>query len=324
MILVLIDHDLGELDPLSLRAIAAARKLSSDVHAVVIGEVGAKLAGVVGEHGAQILHVATHEGLTDYTPAASGRALAQLVDSLKPEAVIAAGSPRGNEQLAHLATFLDLPMAAECSLISLSKSPGSPHSVTRARWAANLLEEAYVHSDLLIATVLAFSVEAEPVPGATSATVEIFEPSLNSSDLLVRVLGRGGESSKGGVTLADAKVIVSGGRGVGGPQGFGQLEELAALLGGTVGCSRVVTSAGWRPHAEQVGQTGTKVAPDLYIAAGISGAMQHIAGCKNSKTIVVINTDPEAPIMAYADYAIIGDLHQVIPALTTAIKEMKG
>ena len=324
MILVLIDHDLGELDPLSLRAIAAARKLSSDVHAVVIGEVGAKLAGVVGEHGAQILHVATHEGLTDYTPAASGRALAQLVDSLKPEAVIAAGSPRGNEQLAHLATFLDLPMAAECSVISLSKSPGSPHSVTRARWAANLLEEAYVHSDLLIATVLAFSVEAEPVPGATSATVEIFEPSLNSSDLLVRVLGRGGESSKGGVTLADAKVIVSGGRGVGGPQGFGQLEELAALLGGTVGCSRVVTSAGWRPHAEQVGQTGTKVAPDLYIAAGISGAMQHIAGCKNSKTIVVINTDPEAPIMAYADYAIIGDLHQVIPALTTAIKEMKG
>jgi electron transfer flavoprotein alpha subunit len=324
MILVLIDHDLGELDPLSLRAVTAARKLTSDVQAVVIGEVGANLAGVVGEYGAPILHVAKNAGLTDYTPAASGRALAQLVETLKPEAVFAAGSPRGNEQLAHLATILDLPMAAECSVISLSKTAGTPHSVTRARWAANLLEEAFVHSDLLIATVLAFSVEAEAVPGAGPATVETFEANLEPSDLLVRVLSRGGESSKGGVTLTDAKVIVSGGRGVGGPDGFAQLEELAGLLGGAVGCSRVVTSAGWRPHAEQVGQTGTKVAPDLYIAAGISGAMQHIAGCKNSKTIVVINTDPEAPIMAYADYAIIGDLHKVIPALTSAIREMKG
>ncbi|MDP1711054.1 MAG: electron transfer flavoprotein subunit alpha/FixB family protein [Candidatus Nanopelagicaceae bacterium] len=323
-ILVLVDHDMGELDPLSLRALTSARSLSDEVQAVVIGEAGAGLGKVVGEYGASVLHVATHSDLTDYTPAASGRALAQLVERLKPAAVLSAGSPRGNEQLAHLATILDLPMAAECSSITLSTSPGTPHSVTRARWAANLMEDAYVHSDLLIASVLAFSIEAQPVEGAVAAKVENFEPFLEPADLLVRVMGRGGDTSKGGVTLADAKVIVSGGRGVGGPAGFAQLEELAALLEGTVGCSRVVTSAGWRPHAEQVGQTGTKVAPDLYIAAGISGAMQHIAGCKNSKTIVVINTDPEAPILAYADYAIIGDLHQVIPALTAAIKASKN
>ena len=319
MILVLVDHDRGELDQLSLRALTAARKLGQDVEAIVIGKEGAALAGIVGEYGAKVLHVASHANLTDYTPMASGRALKDLVEKLKPAAVLAAGSPRGNEQLAHLAAFLDLPMAAECSEITL----GSPHHVLRARWAGNLIESANVHSDLLIASVLAFSTEPESANGG-AATVVDFEPVLEPADYAVKVLSRDAGESKGGVTLVDAKVIVSGGRGVGGPDGFGQIEELANLLGGTVGCSRVVTSSGWRPHAEQVGQTGTKVAPDLYIAAGISGAMQHIAGMKNSKTIVVINTDPEAPILSYADYAIIGDLHQVIPALTSAIRQAKG
>jgi electron transfer flavoprotein alpha subunit len=319
MILVLVDHDRGELDQLSLRALTAARKLGQDVEAIVIGKEGTALAGIVGEYGAKVLHVASHANLTDYTPMASGRALKDLVEKLKPSAVLAAGSPRGNEQLAHLAAFLDLPMAAECSEITL----GSPHHVLRARWAGNLIESANVHSDLLIASVLAFSTEPESANGG-AATVVDFEPALEPADYAVKVLSRDAGESKGGVTLVDAKVIVSGGRGVGGPDGFGQIEELANLLGGTVGCSRVVTSSGWRPHAEQVGQTGTKVAPDLYIAAGISGAMQHIAGMKNSKTIVVINTDPEAPILSYADYAIIGDLHQVIPALTSAIRQAKG
>ena len=319
MILVLVDHDRGELDQLSLRALTAARKLGQDVEAIVIGKEGTALAGIVGEYGAKVLHVASHANLTDYTPMASGRALKDLVEKLKPAAVLAAGSPRGNEQLAHLAAFLDLPMAAECSEITL----GSPHHVLRARWAGNLIESANVHAELLIATVLAFSTEPESANGG-AATVVDFEPALEPSDYAVKVLSRDAGESKGGVTLVDAKVIVSGGRGVGGPDGFGQIEELANLLGGTVGCSRVVTSSGWRPHAEQVGQTGTKVAPDLYIAAGISGAMQHIAGMKNSKTIVVINTDPEAPILSYADYAIIGDLHQVIPALTSAIRQAKG
>ena len=319
MILVLVDHDRGELDQLSLRALTAARKLGHDVEAVVVGKEAGALAGIVGEYGAKVLHVASHANITDYTPMATGRALKDLVEKLKPAAVLAAGSPRGNEQLAHLAAFLDLPMAAECSEITI----GNPHHVLRARWAGNLIESANVHSDLLIASVLAFSTEPETANGAP-ATVSEFEPSLQPADYAVKVLSRDAGESKGGVTLNDAKVIVSGGRGVGGPEGFGQIEELASLLGGTVGCSRVVTSSGWRPHAEQVGQTGTKVAPDLYIAAGISGAMQHIAGMKNSKTIVVINTDPEAPILGYADYAIIGDLHQVIPALTSAIRQAKG
>lgn len=319
MILVLVDHDRGEIDPLSLRALTAARKIDQNIEAVVIGSQAEGLAGIVGQYGATTLHVATHAAITDYTPMATGRALKELVEKLKPAAVLAAGSPRGNEQLAHLAAFLDIPMAAECSEITL----GSPHHVLRARWGGNLIESANVHAQLLVATIVSFSIESELVGGA-AAKVVAFEPALQPEDFVVKILRRDSGETSGGVTLIDAKVIVSGGRGVGGPAGFVNLEELATLLGGAVGCSRVVTSSGWRPHAEQVGQTGTKVAPDLYIAAGISGAMQHIAGMKNSKTIVVINTDPEAPILRYADYAIIGDLHQVIPALTSAIRQAKG
>ena len=318
MILVLVDHDRGTLDPLSTRALTAARKIDSDIQAVVIGANGAGVAAEIGKFGAKVLHVANNPELNDYAPMATGRALAQLADQLKPAAVIAAGSPRGNEQLAHLAAFKDLPMAAECTSITL----GNPHKVVRARWGGNLLEDANVHADLLIATVMALAFEPEEVGG--SAEVKEFTVNLQSEDTLVKVLDRVGDSDKGGVTLADAKVIVSGGRGVGSPEGFAIIEQLASELGAAVGCSRVVTAAGWRPHSEQVGQTGTKVAPNLYLACGISGAMQHIAGMKNSKNIVAINTDPEATIFRYADYGIIGDLHQVLPKLIEAVKAVKG
>ena len=318
MILVLVDHDRGVLDPLSTRALTAARKIDSDIQAVVIGANGASVASEVGKFGAKVLHVANNPELNDYAPMATGRALAQLADQLKPAAVIAAGTPRGNEQLAHLAAFKDLPMAAECTNITL----GNPHKVVRARWGGNLLEDANVHADLLIASVMALAFEPEEVGG--SAEVKEFAVNLQSEDTLVKVLDRVGDSDKGGVTLADAKVIVSGGRGVGSPEGFAIIEQLASELGAAVGCSRVVTAAGWRPHSEQVGQTGTKVAPNLYLACGISGAMQHIAGMKNSKNIVAINTDPEATIFRYADYGIIGDLHQVLPKLIEAVKAVKG
>ena len=318
MILVLVDHDRGVLDPLSTRALSAARKIDEDIQAVVIGAIGAGVAAEVGKFGAKVLHVANNPELNDYAPMATGRALAQLADQLKPVAVIAAGSPRGNEQLAHLAAFKDIPMAAECTSITL----GSPHKVVRARWGGNLLEDANVHADLLIASVMALAFEPEEVGG--SAEIKEFAVNLQSEDTLVKVLDRVGDSDKGGVTLADAKVIVSGGRGVGSPEGFAIIEQLASELGAAVGCSRVVTAAGWRPHSEQVGQTGTKVAPNLYLACGISGAMQHIAGMKNSKNIVAINTDPEATIFRYADYGIIGDLHQVLPKLIEAVKAVKG
>jgi electron transfer flavoprotein alpha subunit len=145
---------------------------------------------------------------------------------------------------------------------------------------------------------------------------------LDPQDLLVRV-SEHIDPPGGGVSLAEAKVVVSGGRGVGSKEGFTILEELASLLGARVGCSRVVTSAGWRPHSDQVGQTGTKISPDLYVACGISGATQHMAGCKGAKKILAINSDPEAPIMSLADYAVVGDLKEIVPAITAELRRQR-
>jgi electron transfer flavoprotein alpha subunit len=160
------------------------------------------------------------------------------------------------------------------------------------------------------------------VEGADEPPVHVHEPDLAPEDLRIRATVSAGR--EGGMSLATARVVVGGGRGVGGPDGFAPLEELASLLGGVVGVSRVVTSQGWRPHTQQVGQTGTKITPELYLACGISGAIQHMAGCGSARHIVVINTDPSAPILARADYAVIGDLAEVIPALVTALKEQRA
>jgi electron transfer flavoprotein alpha subunit len=307
VILVHIDHDRGVLDPVSLQALTVARSLDGDVHAVVAGDP-APFAAELAAHGAAVIHVADHPAFSDFAPQATGHAVAQLAERLSPAAVLAGGTARGNEVLAHAAAFLDAPLVADCTKITL----GSPSRVVRARWGGNLLEEATVDASLLLATVLPHAVSAEPADGA--GTIEAFAPELTDADVAVRVVERLGAKAAG-VTLAEAKTVVSGGRGMGGPESFSMLEDLAAILGGTVGCSRVVTSEGWRPHAEQVGQTGTKVAPDLYIACGISGATQHLAGCKNSKVLVAINTDPTAPMMQVADYAVVGDLHAFLPVL---------
>ena len=248
----------------------------------------------------------------DYAPGAFARSLHEVIGQRAPSAVLAPGTDRGNEVLAHLAAILDLPMAANCVSITM----GDPATVTRIRWGGSLLEEASVHGSPLLATVAPHAIAAE-----------VAEPELMqlapSEDGAVRVTEHIPASSSG-VSLADADVVVSGGRGVGSAEGFSVIEELAALLGGAVGCSRAVTSAGWRPHTDQVGQTGTKVSPEIYIACGISGATQHLAGCKGAKKLLAINPDAEASIFASADYAVIGDLHEVVPAISAEIRKARG
>jgi electron transfer flavoprotein alpha subunit len=315
MMLVYAEHDRGTLEPLTLQALTFARALG-EVQVLIVGAKGADCAPELAEFGAESVTLAASD-LLDYTPLADARAIVHFIEREKPEAVIAASTPRGNEVMSHVAAILDEPMVSDCIQVTL----GNPAHVIRARWAGNLLEEANVKSSTLLATVQPHAVEAQPAPSAgTTSTLDI---SLTDADRVVAVMGRSG-GSDGGVTLADAKVIVSGGRGMGGPESFALLDELAELLGGTVGCSRVVTSAGWRPHAEQVGQTGTKVAPELYIACGISGATQHLAGCKNSKTLIAINTDAQAPIMTHADYVVVGDVHQVLPDIIAAVKAARS
>jgi electron transfer flavoprotein alpha subunit len=307
-VLVLVEP--GE--ELSLQAITLARDLGSPVHALSVGDPGTEL----GAYGVETLHTVDDDRLSAYAPAAWAACLERLVDQLSPTAVVAAGTNRGNEVLGHLAARRDLPFAANVI------AAGSDGTVTRVRWGGSLLEEARIDSDLKLLTVAPHMVEAGTLNGA-SATVERMEAQVEDADLVVRVVGRE-ETPSAGVSLEEAKVVVSGGRGVGSADGFGILEELAGLLNAAVGCSRVVTMAGWRPHTDQVGQTGTKVAPDLYIACGISGATQHIAGCKGAKKILAINSDAEAPILANADYAVIGDLTEIVPAITEELKKARS
>ena len=318
MILVIVDHDRGVLDPTSVQAISGALALDSEVDVLVVGAAGRDVVGELASFGANTVHLAVHDSVTDFTPVASARAALELISRLSPAAVLVTGTPRGNEVLAHIAAILDLPMAAECLEIALGND--GVHQVVRNRWGGNIMETARVHSTLLLAAFAPHAVRAESAVG--TGTIAEFTPALSDADLAVRILDRVGEGATG-VGLTEARVIVSGGRGVGGPEGFAILEELASLLDAAIGCSRVVTSNGWRPHSEQVGQTGTKVAPDLYIACGISGATQHIAGCRTSKTIIAINTDKDAPIMGYAHYAVIGDLHTILPELVAATRAAK-
>ena len=284
-------------DELSQQAVAFARGLNSDG----------------GDGGGGVIAVTVASALA-YAPAAWAEAIVEEVSARSPDAVLAPGSDRGNELLAHVAAILDLPLAANCTAATPG-APGTAATVTRVRWGGSLLEEARVHGTPLLLTVAAHAVAAEPI----AVEPVLLDPALDRAPAVSERV----EAVTSGVSLTTAPVVVSGGRGVGSSEGFAVIEELAALLGGAVGCSRAVTSAGWRPHSDQVGQTGTKVSPELYIACGISGATQHMAGCKGAKKLLAINPDAEASIFASADYGVIGDLHQVVPAISAELRKAR-
>ena len=302
MILALVEP--GEL---SLEAVTLARGLGPVEAVLFEGDADALPVARA--------HVVEHERLDEYAPEAWADTLAQLVDRLEPEAVVAAGSDRGQEVMAYLAARLDLPLASNC----VSVEPGDSYVLTRQRWGGSLLEEARLSGSPKLLTVAPHVVAPEPASSGEEVEVERFTPTLSDKDFRVRVARRE-QPAVGTVSLTDARIVVGGGRGVGSAEGFALLEELAALVGGAVGGSRVVTNLGWRAHTDQVGQTGARIAPELYIACGISGAIQHIVGCKGAKKILAINKDRDAPIVARADYAVIGDLHEIVPAVIAELR----
>jgi electron transfer flavoprotein alpha subunit len=308
----LVEADDGVVDA-SLRALTLARGVAAQagggLAAVVFGEAP---AAELAAYGADDVYVVS--AIDGYAPQAWGRVLAELANGAS--AVVAAGTDRGNEVLAHVGAITGLPMAANCVAVS---GGGGSFEIVRQRWAGLLLEEAVLDAPVALLTVATDAGTAVPAGSPGSAVVHQVAASLADGDLVVRAAEA--PAGAGGASLASARVVVGGGRGVGSADGFGPLDELASLLGGVVGVSRVVTSEGWRPHTQQVGQTGTKITPDLYLACGISGAIQHIAGCGGAKHIIAINTDPAAPMMTRADYAVVGDLHAVIPALVEALRD---
>lgn len=315
--LVLIEAGVDGVTKGSLECLNAARSFLEPIVALMVGAVSEADRDVLGRYGVDEIHQASHDLLDGYNPEARGDVLAAAIRHLEPGHVVAPGSETGNEVMAHAAAVLDLPMVANV----LSIEGRAPLRVRRVRWGGSLIEQAEVLSDGPLLFTVAPHAEPEPAPSPGAAVIHAFTPDLDVSVARSAAVERVQRAA--GLTLATAPVVVSGGRGVGSAAGFAPLEELAGLLGGVVGCSRAVTNNGWRNHTDQVGQTGTRIAPEIYIACGISGAIQHWVGAMGSKRILAINTDPQANMVSKADFAVIGDLHQVVPAITAEIRRRR-
>ena len=312
MILVVVEHDRGAMSPATWEALAAANALG-ETHALTIGKAADGLIEQIGVFGASTVHQVHDDLLIDYGPEAWGQVVAQAVESLQPSLVLATGTDRGNEVMAHAAARLDLPMVA--NVIEFADD-----ELIRVRWGGSLLERCSLDAPIRLVTTAhhAFAAIESPATATPRQLSVELDPGLGRTVIRERV------ERAAGVTLSTAPVVVSGGRGVGSADGFAPLQELATTLGGVVGCSRAVTNLGWRNHTDQVGQTGTRIAPDIYIACGISGAIQHWVGAMASKNILAINIDKEANIVTKAGYAVIGDLHKVVPAISAEIRRRRG
>ena len=323
---VLVETDAIGTLLVSQEALTFARDLAGGrpVHAVVAGPLDAgvrdTLLAQLGEQGVTALHHATDDRLSTYSAAAWATSVVDVVTRTASCALVAAGTPRGNEVLAHAAVRLGVAMAANV----LTVEQPNPLVVSRQVVGGAVLEEMRLDDPVAVLSVAGHALDPTPAASPTEPEVVTFAPTLSAADLVARVVRTEEGVPDESAALASARVVVGAGRGAGGADGFKDLISLTELIGGALGVSRVVTSLGWRPHHEQVGQTGSRIMPDVYIPCGISGAIQHWAGCQSAKTIVAINTDPEAPMVTRAHYAVIGDLHEIVPAINDEIRRRRG
>lgn len=329
MILTFIEERKGEIVDASLEALSAGRRLSRSLGiplaALLIGADLERHAKKLEEFGAERALLAEDERFKRYSPAAYARVLARAIEQHSPKVVLAAATAMGKDLLGRVAARLDKGLASGCTELGVEDGK---LKIVRAIFGGVVLADVELVSEPQLLTLEPHAFPAEPAPnqypedGHRGVALERLEVSPEEADLrtIVKELL---EPVREGVSLTEAEVVVAGGRGVGSAEGFKILEELSGLFSGAVGVTRIAVNNGWRPAEEQVGQTGVRVAPKLYIACGISGAVQHMVGCKDAKAIVAINKDPQAPIFSRADWGIVGDLHEVIPALIEEIKKIK-
>ena len=319
-VLVLVDHVDGTVKKDTTELLTLARTLGEPA-AVFVGAGFDAARDKLAEFGAVRVYVADADGLTDYVVAPKAEVLAQVVATSSPLAVLIASGAEGKEVAGRLAIKLGSGVITD----AIAVEPGTGGDAVLATQSV-FGGSTVVHSTVTRGTpIVTVRPNATP-PVAQAAAAERVDVSVTLSDAAkgARITDRTVAARTGRPELSEAAIVVSGGRGVGGPEGFAPVEELADVLGAAVGASRAATDAGWYPHQFQVGQTGKTVSPQLYLASGISGAIQHRAGMQTSKTIVVVNKDPEAPLFEIADFGVVGDLHQVLPQLTADLKARKG
>jgi electron transfer flavoprotein alpha subunit len=330
MILVFVETDASGATEVSRETVTFARSLAErtggPLHAVIVGNRPDGVVDQLGAYGVTEVHHATGDAVAAYGGASWAAAVQAM--AVGADVVLAPGTPRGMEVAAHLATRLDVAMAA--NVVGVEETPAGgergaqPLRVTRQVVGGSVLEEMVLPQRPAVLTVAGHAVVDEP-GGPAGATLREFTPEIAEADLVARVVSvEPPADDLSSAALTSARVVVGAGRGAGSATGFDATAELAELLGGALGVSRVVTSLGWRPHHEQIGQTGSRISPDVYIPCGISGAIQHWAGCASSKTILAINTDENAPMVTKATYAVIGDMHEVVPAINAELKRRRG
>ncbi len=315
-VLAVLEQRNGELKPVSAEVVAAAVRLAGaaglEVHAILVGPPGMELPGLAG---VERTFVAANPAFERYQADAYADTIAAHARVLAYRAVLVAATAAGRDLAPRLAAALGAAFAADVVDLEWDEGP----VLARPAYGGKLRCKVRARGEVLVASIRPKQFPAvDTVDGAGAADpLAVSDPSTRARTVEVR----GGE--RAAQDVAEAAVVVSGGRGLQDPEHFVLVENLAAAFGGAVGASRAVVDVGWRDHAEQVGQTGRTVSPDLYIAVGISGAIQHLAGMRTAKTIVAINKDPEAPIFKIADYGIVGDLFEILPPLTEEVRRLR-
>jgi electron transfer flavoprotein alpha subunit len=310
----------GAYRKVSFEIASAARKLADqlgdEVCAVLCGSGIEGKAAELGKYGVDKVYVADNPALEPYTTDAHAAAVAKIVKEKDPAILLLGASVQGKDLAARLVGKLATGLATDCTDLKIE---GGKLIAVRPMYAGKCFGEVAFEATPAMASLRpnVFAI----VENAKAGAVEKFDPALDAAQIKTKVAEIAKDTS-GKIELTEANIIVSGGRGMKGPENYTMLEDLAKVLGAAVGASRAAVDAGWRPQTDQVGQTGKTVAPNLYIACGISGAIQHLAGMSSSKFIVAINKDPEAPIFQRADYGIVDDLFKVVPEVTAAAKKI--